>query len=133
MSPWPSVGTTVAVAVGGAAGGLLRMLMLAAWPLPAALLVINTIGSGLIGLVFAFSEPGRILRLPPRLSVGLMAGFCGALTTFSTLSVQALSLEAVSSMMYLSLSLLCWLLAAALGLAVGRSLNGPLERGRNGN
>ncbi len=133
MSPWPSMGTTVAVAAGGAAGGLLRMLLLAAWPLPAALLVINTVGSALIGLVFAFSEPGRIRSLPPRLSVGLMAGFCGALTTFSTLSVQALSLEAVSGIVYLSLSLVCWLLAAALGLAVGRTLNGPLERGRNGN
>jgi CrcB protein len=117
---------------------MLRVLLLAAWPtppggMPLVLLGINAAGSGLIGLILAFSEPGRRRRLSPGLSVGIMAGFCGALTTFSTFSVEALSLDAASGAVYLLVSLACWLLAAALGLAVGRIFNRPPERGRRAN
>jgi CrcB protein len=133
-----SPGVYAAVAAGGAFGGMLRVLVLAAWApapggLPLALLGVNAAGSCLIGLVLAFSEPGRIRRLPPGLSVGLMAGFCGALTTFSTFSVELLSLEATGGVLYLAVSLVCWLGAAAIGLVVGRRINRPPEGGCKGN
>ncbi len=135
MKAGVSAGVYAAVAAGGAFGGMLRMLLLAAWPpapggLPLALLGVNTAGSCLIGLVLAFSEPGRIRRLPPGLSVGLMAGFCGALTTFSAFSVELLDLGVSRGLRYGLLSLVCWLFAAALGLVVGRKMNRPLEGGR---
>lgn len=138
MKAGVAAGVYAAVASGGAFGGLLRLLVLAAWPpqpggWPLALLAINAAGSGLIGLVLAFSEPGRTRRLSPALSVGLMAGFCGGLTTFSTFSVEVMSLEATSGFLYLAVSLVCWLVAAGLGLAVGRRMNGPPECARKGN
>lgn len=129
-----SLSVVAAVAMGGIAGGLLRMLVLAAWP-PAegrfslALLAINAGGSALIGLVLAFSEPGRRYRMPPVWSVGLMAGFCGALTTFSTFAVDLLSLESGPAFFFGIVSLACWLAAAALGLALGRIFNRLPEGG----
>lgn len=127
----PSAGLYVAVAAGGIAGGVLRMLVLAAWPpapsgLSVALLTVNTAGSGLIGLVLAFSEPAGRHHMPPVLAVGLMAGFCGALTTFSTFSVEMLALAAVDpgrTAGYIFGSLVSWLAAAALGLLAGRRVN----------
>lgn len=124
----------VAVAIGGVCGGVLRALLLQAWPagegeLPLALLAVNVSGSALIGLVLAFSEAGRRCRLPPTVSIGLMAGFCGALTTFSTFGLETLALGPGNGASYLGLSLACWLVAAALGLAVGRSINRPVESG----
>lgn len=137
MKPGWSARTIAAVAAGGIAGGLLRMLVLAAWPpaggqLSLALLVINAGGSALIGLVLAFSEPGRRRSLPPSWSLGLMAGFCGALTTFSTFAVELLAMEFRAGVFNLLVSLSCWLAAAALGLAFGRILN-PLAEGRSDN
>lgn len=132
-----SLAALAAVAAGGAAGGLLRVLTLAAWPasegrLPLALLTINAGGSALIGLVLAFSEPGGRRRMPPALALGLMAGFCGALTTFSTFAVDVLLLAPVKAVGYLFASLVCWLVSVALGLALGRRLNRPLEIGQCG-
>lgn len=120
-----SVGVLVAVAVGGMAGGVLRVLLLSAWPAAhsLALLGINVLGSCLIGLVLAFSEPGRRHRMPPALSLGLMAGFCGALTSFSTFSLVSLSMPTPTAVLYLLVSLVFWLAAAALGLHAGRQLN----------
>jgi len=137
MKPGRSFAVFAAVAAGGAAGGLLRVVVLAAWPpaegqLPLALLAINAGGSALIGLVLAFSETGGRRRLPPALALGLMAGFCGALTTFSTFAVDVLMLAPVKAVGYLLVSLACWLVAVALGLGLGRRLNRPLENGQYG-
>lgn len=120
-----SLGVLVVVAVGGMVGGVLRMLSLAAWPaatLP-TLLGLNTLGSLLIGLVLAFSERGRRYRMPSVLSLGLMAGFCGALTTFSSFSLATLRMALPAAALHLFVSLSFWLAAVALGLYVGRRLN----------
>jgi len=131
-----SLGVYVAVAVGGIAGGLLRALVLALWPeqpgeFSVALLMINSGGSFLIGLVLAFSESGRRYRLPPALALGLMAGFCGALTTFSGFALESLALmkEPVTVAWHVAVSLMCWLAAGAFGLFVGRRMNAPAGTG----
>ncbi len=132
MSSSGGIGVYLAVALGGLAGGLLRMLVLAAWPaapgqLPLALLMVNAAGAGVIGLILAFSESGGRHRLPPALSLGLMAGFCGALTTFSTFAVETLALadHPARAGGHVVISLVLWLAAAAAGLLVGRRLNAP--------
>jgi len=125
----PSGGLYAAVAAGGIVGGVLRVLVLAIWPatggFPLALLTINSAGAGMIGLVLAFSEPGGRRRLPPPLAVGLMAGFCGSLTTFSAFAVASLTLleNPAQAAWYVVVSLTCWLVAAALGLWAGRRMN----------
>lgn len=132
MNSGPSIGTCIAVGVGGMAGGVFRLLASSIWPaaaggLPLSLLAINAVGSALIGLVFAFSEPGGRLRLSPAISLGLMAGFCGAMTTFSAFAVETLALlaEPALAAAHGLLSLTCWLAAAVLGLLAGRRLNAP--------
>ncbi|WP_376690841.1 FluC/FEX family fluoride channel [Wenzhouxiangella sp. EGI_FJ10409] len=126
------MGVYLAVALGGLAGGLLRMLVLVVWPaapgqLPLGLLMVNAGGAGLIGVVLAFSESGGRHRLPPALSLGLMAGFCGALTTFSTFALETLALaeHPARAAGHVVVSLVLWLAAAAAGLLVGRRLNAP--------
>lgn len=125
-----TAGTYLAVGIGGMVAGVVRMLIISTWSLPSSgaalpVLLVNTAGSALIAVVFAFSEPGGRFRLPPWLALGLMAGFCGALTTFSTFAVEVLALMPAwsSAAGYIMLSLLCWLAAAAAGLSAGRRLN----------
>lgn len=73
----------LAVAVGGAVGSVVRHLLTRA---PGAarrgVLAANTAGSALLGAVVALVESPALLLL-------LGTGLCGALTTWSTLAVQA--------------------------------------------
>lgn len=81
------------VALGGAIGTGLRLLVAvlvggglartAAPPGPLTLLLVNTVGAGLLGLVVARPP------LPERWMPALTTGVLGGLTTFSTLVVQA--------------------------------------------
>lgn len=77
------------IALGGAVGTLLRLLaggavVLAADPPgPLRLLLVNTLGAGLLG--WAVSRR----PVPERWMPALTAGLLGAFTTFSTLIVQA--------------------------------------------
>ena len=76
-----------AIFAGGAAGAVLRAL-LAEWldagggDWPWGTLVANVAGAFVLGLVVA--------RLPPSRHALLGGGFCGALTTFSTLELELL-------------------------------------------
>lgn len=77
----------IAVFVGGAAGALARALVAEAvgshdpgsWPW--ATLIVNVLGAFLLGYV--------VTHLPRQRAL-LGAGFCGALTTFSTMQVELL-------------------------------------------
>jgi fluoride exporter len=85
----------LAVFIGGAAGGLARAALDQAWPpgggsWPWMTFAVNIAGTALLAFV--------ITHLPrrPRLSIYavpvLGTGLCGALTTFSTLQLEALEL-----------------------------------------
>jgi CrcB protein len=79
------------IAMGGAAGAACRWALTEAvgptdWPW--ALLVVNVVGSFVLGLVMVHgSAPARELV---RLGAGV--GFCGGLTTFSSFAVAAVRL-----------------------------------------
>ena len=76
--------TALLVALGAALGGMLRHALSVAldgrWP--AGTLLVNVVGSGLLGVTAALGLGGATWAL-----VG--TGFCGALTTFSSFAVQA--------------------------------------------
>jgi CrcB protein len=117
-----------AIAVGGFAGGLARYGLGLAFPpgrgtFPAATFAVNVAGSFVLALlmvcVLEIWPPTRYIR--PLLGTG----FCGALTTFSTMTVGADQLIAEghggTAAAYLAGSLVAGLAAAGLGLSVGRS------------
>ena len=86
------------IALGGAIGSVGRAWigMLAArlfgMGFPWGTMVVNVLGSCVIGIVAATAiSPGRTI-LPPEIRVFLMVGFCGGFTTFSSFSLQTFEL-----------------------------------------
>ena len=115
------VAPAVAVACGGAAGATLRWGLTRALGgvedgFPWMLLGVNTAGSLLLGLVVVVTAEGRreLWRL------GLGTGFCGSLTTFSTLAEDIRQLWATGraiAVAYTATTLALGLAAAGGGLA----------------
>jgi len=125
--------STALVFLGAGIGGVLRHgVNLAAlrWPLagfPYGTLLINIIGSGLMGLVagwFAF-RAGE--ATPQDLRLFLATGILGGFTTFSAFSLDAVLLwqrgEAIGAFAYVAGSVLVSLLALVAGLALMRVLS----------
>ena len=116
--------TTLYVAVGGVLGvlarfGIGRASLHHEWLLWSTV-GINVIGSFLLGLLVAEHWFDRDMR------EGLGVGFLGGFTTFSTFSVQAVlevdAGEPWRALVYVLVSVLGGLAAAAAGYALGRSL-----------
>jgi CrcB protein len=138
-SRWPRIHwvTVAVVASGGFAGGLARYGVGRAWPTPAggfpwSTWAVNTSGAFLLGLllilVLEVLPPSRYVRA----LVG--TGFCGALTTFSSVAtgVDQLSAHghAALAVGYVFASLAAGLAAASFGIVFGRSIAAYREKGR---
>lgn len=118
----------LAVAAGGVIGTLLRFAMStwvsAHWPrhFYLATLAVNLLGCLLIGYLYALF----LMRpdVPPELRGGLILGFLGAFTTFSSFSLDGLRLlesgQLATAFGYIGLSVLGGLAATWAGLALGR-------------
>ena len=117
-----------AVFVGGCVGGVVRYGAVTTWPAgsdgyPWSTLAVNVAGAFVLALVVVIAaelRPSRYLR--PLLG----AGFCGALTTFSSVVVAAVQLLGQGrwavAVYYLAANIVGGLAMAALGLVVGRAL-----------
>jgi CrcB protein len=122
--------TYVAIAAAGILGCLSRYLMTqliqAIWgqSFPYATLFINVSGCFLMG--FLFVETLERLTLPIPVRTGLLTGFLGGYTTFSTFSMETLLLiesgEAVKGGIYLLLSNLLGVTAAFSGAYLARNV-----------
>ncbi len=116
------------VAVAGAAGAVCRYLLDGAvqerWggPFPMGTLVVNVVGSLLLGTLVGLAERGPGLG---GLEAVLGAGFAGGFTTFSTLMFETAVLLRDGARRYaaanLAANLLGGLAALVLGLALGRA------------
>jgi CrcB protein len=118
--------TAALVAVAGAAGALSRYgigLAVGVRSFPWATLGINLAGSFLLGLVLVVSTERGWSHAT---SVPLAVGFLGAFTTFSTFSYEAFTLtrtdRAATAAVYVVVSTVVGVLAAAGGYAVGRAV-----------
>ncbi len=118
------------IAGGGALGALGRFWMssgvyrLLGRELPWGTLVVNTLGSFLMGLLFVlFMERSTA---GPELQAAVLVGFLGAFTTFSTFSMETLALIEAGylgrALLNLVLSVLVCLVACWVGLLLGRWL-----------
>lgn len=108
------------VALGGAAGSVVRFLVSAAFPtargLPMATLLVNVCGALLIGIVakwFMGAVEPSLWRL------ALATGFCGGFTTFSALSIEVVTLlqqgRALRALVYVLLTVVSGCAATWLG------------------
>jgi CrcB protein len=92
------MGAWVAVAVGGAIGSVGRfwlttvMTALTGPRFPWGTLLINVLGSGVIGLVAGLTLTPARVGMHPDVRIFLMTGVCGGFTTFSAFSLQTLDL-----------------------------------------
>ena len=119
----------ILIAAGGAGGAVARYL-LATWVhslwegrLPLGTLVVNMLGSFLIGVIFVLIERNVI---HPDWRGVLMVGFLGAFTTFSTFSLETISLleagHVAHALAYMIGSALLCVLMAGIAVQVTRLL-----------
>lgn len=120
------LGVTVGAGIGGALRYVIGGWMAERWgtSFPWHTLAINIGGAFLLGMLMALSVERSVLPSSVRLFLGV--GVLGGFTTFSTLSYESLTLierglvgQAVGNMLG---SVVLGLIAAALGLIVGRAL-----------
>ena len=113
------------IAVGGALGALARWgLAAAVWPraeFPAGILIVNLSGSLLLGWLFPLTLQSA---MHPELRLGVVTGFFGAFTTFSTWLAGTLALATGAhvglAVLYLAASLLGGVTLTLAGMAVAR-------------
>jgi CrcB protein len=102
------------VLLAGAAGAVIRLLVVRLISAPWAVLAVNVVGS-LVGGVLVGATSGELQLI-------LLTGLCGGLTTFSTLSVEtvqlALDRKARTAIASMALNLVLGVAAAALGVAL---------------
>jgi fluoride exporter len=113
----------IAVFLGGCAGALLRVLLIEAFPVdpghwPWATVIANLLGAFALGVISTLLPPSAYGR--PLLGTG----FCGALTTFSTMQLELLRMlergEEGLALIYASVSIVAGLLAVIAGTALVR-------------
>lgn len=111
------------IAAAGAAGALCRygiVLVVGPRPFPGATLLINVVGSFLLGLVLTLGAMGR---LNPQTATVVAVGFLGAFTTYSTFSWEVFDLGRTDRLAaagaYLALSVAAGVVAAGVGYRIG--------------
>ena len=116
------------IACGGAGGAVCRYLLMNLinnWHhirFPFGTLTVNIIGSFLIGIMYVLIA--ERLSLHPDWRNVMMVGFLGAFTTFSTFSLEVITLlehgEWVTALTYVLSSLLLCILAAWIAIVLTR-------------
>lgn len=118
------------VAVGGALGSVARYWLaafvagLTGPHFPWGTLLINVLGSFVIGWFGAWTGSNGPVDVPPDIRAFVMVGICGGFTTFSAFSLQTLELLSAGEVLwagcYILGSVVLCLLAVWAGAVLGR-------------
>ena len=119
----------ILVAAGGAIGASLRFLtgvavlrVIGITSFPVAIIVVNVIGSFLMGVLVVAAANRGLTHLSPFVMTGLLGGF----TTFSAFSLEAVTLyergDIGQAALYVSGSVALSILGLMVGLMVARSV-----------
>jgi CrcB protein len=124
------MGAWAAVALGGAIGSVARfwltgvMTALTGPRFPWGTLLINILGSLMIGIVAGVTLTPARIGMHPDVRIFLMTGICGGFTTFSAFSLQTLELlqsgDTVPALGYAIGSVMLCVVATYAGWALGR-------------
>jgi CrcB protein len=117
------------VALGGAVGASLRYLtgigivrLLGHSPFPVAIILVNVLGSFLMGVFVVAAAHRGLTHLSPLVMTGLLGGF----TTFSAFSLEAVTLyergDAGQAALYVALSVCLSIAGLVAGLWVARAV-----------
>jgi CrcB protein len=116
----PRAAALIAIAIGGAIGALGRAGLVEALPAtrwPVATLLANVVGTLLLAVLAALIAFRP--RLPHWLHPLVAVGFCGSLTTFSAMQVEAVLLMragmSTDAVLYVATSVVLGLVAAVAG------------------
>lgn len=118
--------TLLLVGSGGFIGSILRYyisrlnLSTHFLSIPVGTLLVNVIGSLVIGLLMGLSEKSAVITAEARLF--LMVGLCGGFTTFSSFTMENLTLihngQFLQVLVYTMLSIMLGFLAVYIGYAI---------------
>lgn len=121
------------VALGSAIGGVARYwcsgvaARLFGETFPWGTLIVNVVGSFVIGFVAALTAPDGRFFIGSAARIFIMAGLCGGYTTFSSFSLQTLNLLSERQYFYaggnIVLSVMLCLLAVWAGSAIAISIS----------
>nr|WP_035014203.1 fluoride efflux transporter CrcB [Catenovulum agarivorans] len=120
--------TYVFIAIGGALGACLRYFLsqqALIWfgkEFPFGTLLVNVLGSLIIGFFYTLIAQGYVQLIPWRTFVGI--GFLGALTTFSTFSMDSLLLLQQGAWIKASLNILLNVFVCLFAAWIGSKLVG---------
>ena len=113
------------VALGGGIGSMARLwlsvhvALLTGLAFPWGTILVNVIGSLVIGFFATFTGPSGRLVVPVDAQAFVMVGLCGGFTTFSAFSLQTLELARDGRLLYaganIMLSVVLCLTAVTLG------------------
>lgn len=122
------------IALGSALGGISRFgcsRFVATWfgeTFPWGTLIVNVIGSFVIGFFATISGPEGRLIVSPDMRIFVMVGFCGGYTTFSSFSLATLDLirnrDFMEAGANVFLSVALCMLAVWLGYLAAALING---------
>jgi protein CrcB len=130
---WPTM-TYVWIGIGGALGSMARAWLalavsrLAGAQFPWGTILINILGSFVIGFFGTLTTNDSRFAAPADLRAFVMVGICGGFTTFSSFSLQTLELardgRIAQAIGNIGLSVICCLLAVTAGYFGADAING---------
>ncbi len=117
--------TLLSIALGGATGALARfgiskLPFLNGYAFPWPTLAANLFGALIIGFIAGAMQTSH--KLTPNQSALLKTGFCGALTTFSTFSLEAVTLFDNGKYMIAMIYIILSVIFSIIGVLAGRTL-----------
>jgi CrcB protein len=122
------------VALGGAIGSVARLwlgvkvISLIGLGFPWGTILVNIIGSLVIGFVATLTGPNGRVVVPVNAQAFVMVGLCGGFTTFSAFSLQTLELARDGRLLYAGANIVLSVVLCLTAVAIGHWLAALLGR-----